>query len=92
MVHVIIAIFFESLIICLFISAIISWIPNIGPGNPIVRFFTTITAPLIEPVVKRLPHVGMGMFDLTYTIAFFFVWWVLGILQLLVFQAIPASW
>lgn len=92
MAHLIIAIFFEALIICLFISAIITWIPNLGPQNPIVRFFTTITAPIIEPVVKRLPRVALGMFDLTYTIAFFFAWWVLLMLQLLVFQAIPSTW
>lgn len=92
MAHLIVYIFFSALIICLFISAIISWIPNLGPENPIVRFFTTITAPLINPVVKRLPRISLGMFDLTYTVAFFFVWWVLGILGLLVNQAIPLGW
>lgn len=92
MAHLIVSVFFTALIICLFISAIISWIPNLGPENPIFRFFNTITSPLINPVVKRLPRITLGMFDLTYTVAFFFVWWVLGMLGLLVGQALPGSW
>ena len=90
--HLIVSLFFTVLIICLFISAIISWIPNLRPDNPIVRFFTTITAPLINPVVKRLPRMAIGMFDFTYTVAFFFVWWVLGMLGLLINQALPPTW
>ncbi|MGH2515704.1 MAG: YggT family protein [Ktedonobacterales bacterium] len=92
MAHVIISLFFVVLIICLFISAIISWIPNLGPENPIVRFFNTVTAPLMNPVVKRLPRISLGMFDLTFTVAFFFVWWVLGTLGFLVIQALPPGW
>jgi uncharacterized protein YggT (Ycf19 family) len=92
MAHILIPIFFEALIICLFISAIISWIPNLGPENPIVRFFNTITSPLMNPVVKRLPHMTLGMFDFTYTVAFIFVWWILGMLQHLLLQALPPSW
>ncbi|HLZ21441.1 MAG TPA: YggT family protein [Ktedonobacterales bacterium] len=92
MAHFIISIFFVALIISLFISAIISWIPNLGPGNPIVRVFNTITAPLLNPVVKRLPRLALGMFDFTYTVAFFFVWWVLMILQALINQALPRNW
>lgn len=89
--HLIAIIFFQALIICLLIRMVISWIP-VGQDNPIVRFFDNITGPLIEPIVKRLPRVTFRMFDITYTIAFIFVWWALAELLGLVLIALPAGW
>ena len=80
--------FFVFLIVLLFVRAIISWIP-VGTENPIVRFFTNMTAPLIDPLLKRLPRMAIGQLDMTMAVAFVFVWWVLSRVDGLITFAIP---
>lgn len=89
--HTAIALFFSLLVLTLFVRAIMSWLP-IGVENPIVRFFTNLTAPMLDPVMKRLPRMSIGMFDLTMTVAFVFVWWTTGVLSALILSALPAGW
>lgn len=89
--HITIPLFFTALVICLFVQMILSWLP-LPPNNGFVRFFQGITAPVIEPVRKRIPAMSVGMLDLSYTVAFIFVWWALGITAALLLQALPAGW
>ncbi len=54
LVHLFIKLFFGFLILCFFARMILSWrsmaIPSLTPGNPFVRFFDTMTAPLYDPI------------------------------------------
>ena len=50
--------------------ALISWIPNLDPYNPIVQFLYQITEPVLEPIRKLVPPLG-GMIDISMMIAFF---------------------
>lgn len=89
--HFVVHLFFSLLTACLFARVIVSWLP-VGVENPIVRFFIYITAPMLEPVQKRLPRMVVWMFDMNLMITFFFVWWVIGRLDGLIEYAIPLSW
>jgi uncharacterized protein YggT (Ycf19 family) len=89
--HFLVHLFFSFLIVCLFARVIISWIP-VGVENPIVRFFINITAPMLEPVQKRLPRMVVWMFDMNLMIAFFFVWWVIGRLDGIIQYGLPDNW
>jgi YggT family protein len=50
--------------------AIISWIPNLDPYNPIVQFLYQITEPVLEPIRRLIPPLG-GMIDISLIVAFF---------------------
>ena len=38
---------------------ILSWIPNIDRGNAIVQFLYQVTEPVLEPVRRTIPPLGM---------------------------------
>jgi len=38
---------------------ILSWIPNLDRSNPVVRFLYQITEPVLEPVRRVMPRLGM---------------------------------
>ena len=50
--------------------ALLSWIPNLDPYNPIVQFLYQITEPVLEPIRKLIPPLG-GMIDISIIVAFF---------------------
>ena len=50
--------------------ALISWIPNLDPYNPIVQFLYQITEPVLEPIRRLIPPLG-GMIDISMLVAFF---------------------
>jgi YggT family protein len=50
--------------------ALVSWIPNIDPYHPAMRFLYSITEPVLEPIRKLVPPLG-GMIDISMIIAFF---------------------
>lgn len=50
--------------------ALISWIPNLDPYNPVVQFLYQITEPVLEPIRKLIPPLG-GMIDISIIVAFF---------------------
>lgn len=83
---------FDGLILCLFIRMILSWLPMLPESNRFVRFFINITGPIYDPIVRIMPRMAIGMFDMGATIAFFFVWWGLGVIQFLAFTALPLTW
>jgi len=89
--HTIIPLFFGFLIISLLVRVILSCFP-ISPGNPFVRFFNGITAPMYNPLVKRLPRIALGMFDVSGTIVLLTLWWAFGVASALLVAALPAGW
>ena len=49
------------LAVFLFIArAVISWV-NADPYNPIVRFLSSSTDPMLAPIQKRIPLIGPGI-------------------------------
>jgi YggT family protein len=58
-------------LIILIARAIVSWFP-LSPGSPfipIVRFLHTVTEPLLAPMRRIIPAVGM--IDISFVIVFF---------------------
>jgi len=54
--------------LAIFLRAILTWLP-IGPDNPLVRILNQITEPVLAPLRKIVPR--MGMVDLTPMAAIF---------------------
>ena len=50
--------------------ALMSWIPNLDPYNPIVQFLYQITEPVLDPVRRLIPPLG-GMIDISSIVVFF---------------------
>ena len=50
--------------------ALMSWIPNLDPYNPVVQFLYRITEPVLEPVRRLIPPLG-GMIDISIIVVFF---------------------
>ncbi len=50
--------------------ALVSWIPNMDPYNPIIQILYQITEPVLEPIRKLIPPLG-GMVDISIMVAFF---------------------
>ena len=93
--HIAITLFFDFLILSLFVRVILSWVIayNImSPGNPFYRFFYGVTAPIYEPLYKRLPNMNLGMFDVTSTLVFLVLWWALQIASALITTSLPLTW
>jgi YggT family protein len=47
--------------------ALMSWIPNLDPRNPVSEFLITVTEPFLAPIRAIMPRTGM--IDLTPMIA-----------------------
>ena len=54
------------LVIAIFLRAIISWF-RLAPDNPIVVVLTQVTEPILAPLRRVVP--SLGMFDITPWIA-----------------------
>jgi len=52
--------------------ALVSWIPNLGPDNPIVQLLYQITEPVLEPIRRLIPPLG-GTIDISILVAYFAV-------------------
>ncbi|MBE2239612.1 MAG: YggT family protein [Caldilineaceae bacterium] len=50
--------------------ALMSWIPNLDPYNPIVQFLYQLTEPVLEPVRRLIPPLG-GTIDISIIVVFF---------------------
>ncbi len=53
--------------IAIFARAILSWFPNIDPRNPAVEILVQVTEPILAPLRRVMPR--MGMMDLTPMVA-----------------------
>jgi YggT family protein len=58
--------FVQILVIAIFLRAIISWF-RLAPDNPIVVILTQVTEPILSPLRRVIP--SLGMFDITPWIA-----------------------
>ena len=92
LLHAIIDYFFHFLLFFMIVRVLLSWIPIIPQGHPIVRFFINITDPLLAPIAKRVPSMSAGMLNLSLTVAFIFMWWALATLDTIILLSLPASW
>jgi uncharacterized protein YggT (Ycf19 family) len=90
--HTLVYLTFGALVILLFVRMILSWLPFLGPGNPVVRFVSDLTDPLMNPIRKRISSMSAGIFDIGATIAFIFAIWALFMLSFFIQLALPANW
>ncbi len=63
------------LYIAIFARVLLSWFPQVSTTNPLVQFVFTVTEPILSPIRRLLPR--MGMFDLSPMIALILV----GVIQ-----------
>ena len=59
--------------------ALMSWIPNIDPYHPAVQFLHSITEPVLEPIRKLVPPIGMV--DISMLVAFLLIWMLTSLLS-----------
>ncbi len=92
--HILVQVIFLGLIACMFVQMILSWLTMafLSPDAPIIRFFNRITTPKIDPIRRRLPSMSIGMMDLSWSVAFIFVFWGLLVLNRLISATLPATW
>lgn len=60
----------QILILAIFIRAILSWV-TINPRNPLMMILLRVTEPVLEPLRRIIPR--MGMLDITPLIAIVFL-------------------
>ena len=46
------------LTVAILIRALLTWIPNLDPSNPLVRLLNQITDPLLQPARRLIPPMG----------------------------------
>lgn len=61
-----VSLLFNVLIFAILIDALISWFP-IAPDSPIVRLLDDVTEPILAPLRRVVPR--LGMFDITPIVA-----------------------
>ena len=59
--------------------ALLSWIPNLRQDTPIVRFLNDITEPILQPLRRVIPPIGM--MDISPMIAMIALPWIGQILS-----------
>ncbi|HEX2987110.1 MAG TPA: YggT family protein [Chloroflexota bacterium] len=74
---------FNILIFAIVGRALLSWF-NLGPGNPIVRLLYEITEPILAPMRRVIPMIGM--LDISPIVAIL----LLSFMQNLILQAMVA--
>jgi len=57
------------MMVLIFVRALISWV-NPDPFNPLVQFLMRATEPVLEPIRRLLPQMGI---DISPIIAFFII-------------------
>ena len=67
------------LIVAIFARTILSWFPTANRFNPLVAVIYQLTEPILLPLRKIIPR--MGMFDFTPTIALLILFLVLTLLR-----------
>ena len=74
---------FQVLIFAIVARALLSWF-NLGPSHPIVRILYDLTEPILSPLRRVIPTIGM--IDITPIAAIILLEFVRTILLSLVFQ------
>ena len=68
------------LIIAIFARVVLSWIPmGGGQFNPLVALIYQITEPILAPLRRVIPR--LGIFDLTPTVALFLLFAILALIS-----------
>jgi YggT family protein len=62
----VICLFFNLLTIAVFIRVLLSWF-NLDPRNPMIQALNSITEPILDPIRRVMPRIGM--FDLSPIVA-----------------------
>ncbi|MFH1140782.1 MAG: YggT family protein [Chloroflexota bacterium] len=70
------------LYIAIFARVLLSWFPQVSTTNPLVQLVFTVTEPILSPIRRLLPR--MGMFDLSPMIALILV----GVIQSVLLKAL----
>jgi YggT family protein len=76
-----ICLLFNLLVIAVFIRVLLSWF-NIDRGSPMIQALDAITEPILDPIRRILPRIGM--FDLSPIVALILLRFVSIALQQLV--------
>jgi YggT family protein len=74
---------FQVLIFAIVARALLSWF-NLGPSHPIVRILYDLTEPILSPLRRVIPTIGM--IDITPIAAIILLEFVRTVLLSLVFQ------
>ncbi len=74
----IVALLVEGLAFAIFIRSMLSWFP-IDPSGPIVQGLTSVTEPVLEPLRRVIPRIGM--IDITPMVAMILLFAIARILQ-----------
>ena len=61
-----VSILFQILVLAILVRALLSWF-NLPPGNPIVNLLYDITEPILAPLRRVVPRIGM--MDITPVVA-----------------------
>jgi len=73
---------FQVLIFAIIIRALLSWF-NLGPGHPLVRVLFDLTEPILAPLRRVIPLIGM--IDITPIVAIL----LLQVIQSVLLQMLP---
>ena len=71
----------ELAILAIIIRSILSWVTGVPSLLPVIRFFDSLTDPIILPIRRRMPL--MGGFDFSPMIAILLIWIAENILLVL---------
>lgn len=74
----VVCLFFGLLIFTIFIRAILSWF-QMDPRSPIIQALNSITEPIIEPIRRVMPR--LGMIDLSPLVALILLGVISNVLQ-----------
>ncbi len=73
---------FQALIFAIIARALLSWF-NLGPSHPLVRILYDLTEPILAPLRRVIPMIGM--IDITPIVAII----LLQVIQSLLLSALP---
>ena len=74
---------YQAIVFILFVRIILSFLPQVDPNHPLVRFVHQVTEPLLAPFRQILPT-GRLPVDFSPLLAFF----VLGIIHRILIQLV----
>ena len=55
-----VSVIFTLLIIAIFVRAILSWF-NLDPRNPLIQALDAVTEPILEPIRRFMPRLGIDL-------------------------------
>ena len=71
-IAVILGMVLDLLFWAILIRALISWV-NPDPFNPIVRFLESVTEPVLEPIRRVVPSMGLDLSPMIAALAIYFL-------------------